>query len=213
MITGYRKLTLTENRNLSKFNSLNYEQKDKLKSYNIERYNYLIQLKEQSLENAVVISHNNYRNENLKYNKQIVESVNPAFFITLKYIDSVASSSERVASIFESIKYEITRTKQYKFVHYIEEGAGGSFHSHIFISTIKSKHKDNQILWLKSQLIEYQKLNKFAIANGEDSIDVRLYDDKELKLKQDLRVSYVNKTVSRSYMSLDITNTDNLIQH
>jgi hypothetical protein len=212
MITGYRKLTLAENRNLSKFNSLNYEQKDKLKNNNYEKYQYLISLKEQSLENGIIISHNNYRKENLKYNKQIVESINPAFFITLKYIDSVATSNDKVASIFESIKYEIKRIKQYKFIHYIEQGDSGSFHSHIFVSTIKNKQKESQILWLKNQLIEYQKLNKFAIANGEDSIDVQLYDDKELKLKQKLRVSYVNKMVSRNYMSLDIKNSDNLTQ-
>jgi hypothetical protein len=212
MVTGYKKLTQKQRRKLDKFIILNYEKKNKLKENNVAKYNHLINLLEQSIENRALISHKNYRSENQKYDKQIVELVNPAFFISINYQDSVASTIERVASKFASIKCELRQSKDYKFVHYIEQGDNGNYHSHIFVSTIKSKRKSTQIVWLYEQLVHYQKINKFAIANGTDSIDVRLYDDKRLNLKKELRVSYANKTSNKNHLSLDINNSDNLIQ-
>ena len=182
-----------------------------LRLNNPKRYNNLIKLQEQYNESQIVISHQKYRKESFIYNKEITTSINPAFFITLKYIDKIASSPERVESMFANIKYALTegKGKDYRFIHHSERGLSGSYHSHIFVSSIKNKSKQKQIEWFIEQLNDFKKLSKYSIATANDSIDVRLFDNKELNLSPTLRTNYVEKTDTRQYNSLDIFNTDN----
>lgn len=201
-------LTTIEKEKLLNFNNLTYVTKEKLKSTNIKKYNNLILLQEKFNESKVVISHKKYKTASINYNNKIATSINPQFFITIKYIDSVASSPERVVSMFSNIKYELTRTRDYKFQHYVEQGIDGSFHSHILVSGLKNKSNELQIEWFIKQLNNYKKLNKYSITNAEDSIDVRLFNNKELAIPIAKRVSYVSKQDNRNYLSLDLINTD-----
>lgn len=205
-ITGFKKLASRDKARLSKFRSLTYADKEKLKLTNIEKYNHLLHLIEQDHENRTVLSHNQYRNSTNILSRKIVKSVNPAFFITIKYIDRIAIDPERVSKIFGDIKHEIQRTRNYKFVHYIEQGNDKSYHSHIFVSNLKNKQKPKQIEWLKEKLVELQNTDKYSIANAESSVKVDLYDDVEKNLPVSKRTSYVVKQDRKQYLSLDITN-------
>jgi hypothetical protein len=211
-INGTKLLTQRDKDKLGKFNLLSYTDKSKLKQNNPTKYQYLISLRIQDLENRKVISHLQYRKEVSNYNKQIVNSIDPVFFITMKYIDSVAISHERVQHLFEGIKHELTREKPYKLIHYIEKGQDSSYHSHLFLSSIKHKQKHTQMVWLQSKLDEYAQTNKFSIATGSDknpSVLVELYNADTSR--PNTRSHYVNKTSNRQYFSLDLKNTDILI--
>jgi hypothetical protein len=211
-VAGFKKLISRDEAKLSKFRSSTYADKEKLKLTNIEKYNHLLHLIEQDHENKTVLSHHQYRNSTAIFSREIAESINPAFFVTIKYIDRIATDPERVSKIFGDIKYEIQRTKDYKFLHYIEQGSDKSYHSHIFISNLKNKQKSKQIEWLKGKLIELQDTSKYSIANAESSVKVDLYDDVEKNLSVRRRTNYVVKQDRKQYLSLDITNSDNLCQ-
>jgi hypothetical protein len=210
-ITGTKLLTQREKMKLERFNDLSYVGKMKLKQSDPIKYEYLIHLKEQDLENKIVISHKQYRKSVSIYNRQLVNSIDPAFFITIKYIDSVAATPDRVIKLFGGIKYSITKDRPYKLIHYIERGQDGSYHSHAFLSSIKSKHRPTQIKWLKAKFDEFIKFNKYSIANGSDdnpAVLVELFDDEILNIPKSNRSHYVNKTSNRNYLSLDLTNSD-----
>jgi hypothetical protein len=208
-IDGTKLLTNRDKDKLGKFNNSSYMDKMKLKESNPTKYQYLIHLKEQDAENKKVISHLQYRKSVSIYNKQLVQSINPVFFVTIKYVDNVAFSPERVQHLFEGIKYEITREKPYRIIHYIEMGEDGSFHSHLFLSSLKHKQKPNQMKWLSAKLDEFVQTNKYSIATGSDdnpSVLVELYDADSTK--PNTRSHYVNKTSNRQYLSVDLTNSD-----
>jgi hypothetical protein len=210
IVTGTRLLTIREKNRLEKFNELSYVNKMKLKQDNITKYLNCIYLKEQNYENKVVISHQQYRKSTSLYNRKLVNSIYPAFFITIDYIDSIASSPERVIKLFEGIKYSITKDNDYKLIHYIEMGADNSCHSHLFLSSLKSKHKSKQIKSLQSKFDDFIKINKFGIANGSDdnpSVLIELFDDGILNIPKSRRSHYVNKTSNRNYLSLDLENS------
>ncbi len=209
-INGTKLLTNKDRDKLINFNKLSYADKSKLKESNPTKYEYLIYLREQDAENKKVISHFQYRKSTSIYNKRLIKSINPAFFITIKYIDNVAVSHERAQHLFEGIRYELTKDRPYKLIHYIEQGQDKSFHSHIFLSSLKGKHKPNQIVWLSARLEEYAQTNRFSIANGSDdnpSILVELFDQEVLNIPKEKRSHYVNKTSNRNYLSLDINNS------
>lgn len=210
-VTGTKLLTQREKSRLERFNDLSYVDKMKLKQSDPIKYEYLIHLKEQDLENKVVISHKQYRKSVSIYNRQLVNSIDPAFFITIKYIDSVATYPERVIKLFEGIKYSITKDRPYKLIHYIEEGQDGSYHSHVFLSSIKHKQKQSQIKWLSAKFDDFIKFNKYSIANGSDdnpAVLVELFDNEILNIPKSNRSHYVNKTSNRNYLSLDIENSN-----
>ena len=96
------------------------------------------------------------------------------------------------------------------FQHHIEKGLDGSYHSHVFVSSLKNKDKQAQIEWFDKELKDYRNLNKFSICNGCNSIDVREFNNKELNLQATLRTNYVSKSDTKQYLSLDISpNTSN----
>jgi hypothetical protein len=211
-ISGFRKLTKREDIQLSKFNKLTYSEKEKIRLGDPNKYQSLISLVEQHNENQVIISHKQYRKSIDNYNHNIVKSINPIFFITIKYIDGAAIDVNRVGKAFENIKYELTRSNNYKFIHYIEKGKDGTYHSHIFISGIKGKHKNLQLKHLEATIKNYQRLNKFSISNADSSIDVRLFNDEifnhDNKFTTKSRSNYCTKQVTKQYLSLDIQNSD-----
>lgn len=210
MINGTKILSTIDKNRLAKFNLLTYNERQNLKQNNPTKYADYIYLKEQQHENEKVISHQQYRKSTNQYNKQLIESISPAFFITIKYIDQIATSPERVIKLFCSFKYELARAKPYKFVHYIEKGIGGSYHSHVFCSSIKHKQKHTQIEWMKATLTEYSQTNRFSIATGSEdnpSILVELFEQAEWN-KPNTRNHYCSKTSTRQYLSLDIENSD-----
>lgn len=210
-MNNLKNLTYIEKERLIKFQNLTYIEKEKLKATNSKRFNNLIKLQERQNESLVIISHQKYRRSSSEYNNKITTSINPAFFISIKYIDSVATTPERVISMFSNIKYQLTRTKDYKFQHHVEKGLDGSYHSHLFVSSLKNQSKQKQINWFICELEKYRIKNKYSISNSNDSIDVQIFDNKELNLPPSLRTSYIRKQDNRSYLSLDISpNTDNL---
>lgn len=211
MNDNLKKLTTIEKAKLVKFAQLSYSDKEKLKLNNHIRYNNLILLQERFNESKIVISHQKYRQASSTYNHKITASINPSIFITIKYVDSIAKTPERVIAIFSDIKEYLKRdSKDYQFQHHIEKGAdSNSYHSHLFVSSLKNKQKQKQIEYFINELENYRKLNKISIANGYDSIDVRIFDKKELNLPTATRVNYVGKQDTRQYFSLDISsNTD-----
>jgi hypothetical protein len=210
-ITGTKLLSHREQNQLKKFNNLSYSDKQQLKYSNPEKYLKCIQLIEQQHENQKIISHHQYRKSASIYNKKIVESINPAFFITIKYIDSIATSHERVVKLFEGIKYHITKDKPCKLIHYIEKGQDNSYHSHIFVSSLKHKQKPKQLKWLHDKFNEFIAVNKFSIATGSmdnPSVLLELFDEEILNKPKSSRNHYVSKQNTRQYLSIDITNSD-----
>jgi hypothetical protein len=208
-MNGTKILSIIDKNRLAKFNLLSYNSKQQLKISNPTKYATLIHLSEQQYENNKIISHLQYRKSVNQYNKKLIDSINPAFFITIKYIDQIATSPERVIKLFEQIKYEIQRTRPYKFVHYIEQGQDKSYHSHVFVSSIKHKQKHTQIDWLKAKLNEYAETNRFSIATGSEdnpSILVEIFEQADWN-RPNTRSHYCSKTTHRQYLSLDIENS------
>ena len=159
--------------------------------------NRYVRQTEQFFEDKIPITHTKYRLNSMSWNKQLVNNLKPKILLTIKYKEVVSNNHKLLLSKFAYIK-DILIARNHDFLHYIESGIDGSFHSHVIISSAKSLYYlDPQMSMLRDDLNKIKYISVYGISDCPSAIDVK---------RSDGHLKYLQKQNNLNLLTLDITN-------